>query len=158
MATANKLLVHDALNERILDTETSIFLIGVIRPILERFEGKKITKRICTAIKKELPENTIVFLDRVAGMFHLRIWGGDIPYDNRFSLLLDYDSEGGTVKNELIWDRYNGWVKYDQSRLDKYNTARDKVDGWVDRYNDLQLKHEQLKEEMGRFEVEYIIK
>lgn len=63
-------------------------LVEVFKP----FEGKKITKRMETAVKTIFPDR-VVYLDKSFGMFHLQIWGGDIKMEKRLSFLIGHDSD-----------------------------------------------------------------
>jgi len=59
--------------------------------ILERFEGKKITKHIINAIKKEYPETfDWIYLDDTCGMYHIKAKKGN----ESIQALIGYASSG----------------------------------------------------------------
>jgi hypothetical protein len=63
---------------------------GRVLDALRPFEGKKITKRIATAVEKAIPEYTVYYDGgkNVSGIYHLTIWGNGISMDQRIQLYL----------------------------------------------------------------------
>ena len=98
--TKTKLLA--AVSEQYDRESDGIALHNTVMEILETMDGKKITKRIETAVKKALPDHT-VFYNNDYGMFHLAIWGNGIEYNDRENMCLGYaDSNREDVQNGII--------------------------------------------------------
>lgn len=70
----------------------------IAESVIVKFDGQKITKRIATALSKELPDYT-VYYDTNHGMYDLVIWGNGIPYDNRISIYLGYVYDNNAIVN-----------------------------------------------------------
>jgi len=82
-------LVDNAKN-LIEDEEKNISIFDAVSKALENFDGKKITRRMETAVKNALSDYT-VYYEKEYGMYRLFIWGKDIDYNRRLSVLLGYD-------------------------------------------------------------------
>lgn len=76
---------------------------------LEKFDGKKITKAVATAVEKMLPGYTVSYSVDGYGTFssfYIRVWGQGLTYDHRESInlpqmanLLDYEQ----LKTDLLY-------------------------------------------------------
>ena len=71
-----------------------------IRKVLDKWDGKKINRRIVEQIKKEAfpgDENVIVHYSDEYGQLYIRIWGGStgVHYDNRMSFFIGYWNNHG---------------------------------------------------------------
>jgi hypothetical protein len=104
-------------------------------PILREFHGKKITKRIETAVVKAMPEYTIYFGHKYS-WWELKIWGNGLSYDESVSLNLGYYD---TFTNEEF-DRcspcmYGEWY----NNLNIYTDHPELLQTMVDKYNELKV-------------------
>jgi len=124
--------VNDAIQKRIESAELNFKLWKVVQSALLKFEGKTISKRIETEIKKLLPDNTIYY-DNNYGMYHIVIWGNGIKYDNRLSFLLGY-ANNPIVDGKKILD-HNLCHELEEGRANKLKTITldmivEKVNTW----------------------------
>jgi len=71
----------------------------VMSILKENFEGKNVTKRIETKLKKELPEYTL-YLEN-GSLIIIHIWGNGIDYNNRINIYLRIK------ENEMLYNKYN---------------------------------------------------
>lgn len=94
--------IREIIESNIEDTA----LADKVAKVLERFDGKTITKRLANAVEKALPEFT-VFYDTGAGMKHIDIWGGGLPHSERKRFLLTYDSHSQVFSFERFTEEYN---------------------------------------------------
>lgn len=62
--------------------------------LVEKFNGKHITQRLCTAIKKLHP-TWVVCLDKASSQTYLRAWGGDSGFvmGDQVRVFLGYDED-----------------------------------------------------------------
>jgi hypothetical protein len=88
--------------EKLKIYKTQLEIVNKVFPILEKFQGKKITKHIETAVKKEFP-NHWVYLDNSINMYHLKIQpkGEHLEYEN-VSMLLGYQASGGRYTPDVL--------------------------------------------------------
>jgi hypothetical protein len=93
--------IYKKVQERIEDAKLNYFLWKTIQKECERWEGKAISKRIETALKKILPDYIVVFENRY-GMFQLYIWGNGINYDHRKQFLLGYETSPFFSAKQLL--------------------------------------------------------
>ena len=66
-----------------------LFLHNTIAETLKKFEGKQITKRFATAVKKAMPDYTVYFENKYS-LIQLVIWKGN--YNDRTQHVLGYAS------------------------------------------------------------------
>jgi hypothetical protein len=119
-----KQTIIDILTQRRDEQQRDYDLYLQVEQALEAFEGKTITRRLATAVKKALPDH-VVHYDADYGMYHLRIWKDN--YENRCSFLLGYHSNPvfrmGEAETDHSGFRYysgsNGF--HEKKRLDKNN-------------------------------------
>jgi hypothetical protein len=99
-----------------------------VAAILERFDGKKITKRIATAVAQALPDWT-VYYDTNYGMKHLKMWQHNMR-DDQISFLLGYDSGDGLFHYANFRTEYNACY-YGAAQDRNAHRARNlKADEW----------------------------
>jgi len=77
---------------------------------LTRFEGKVFSKRMETAVIKALPESAIVSYQVKYGMFYLYVWGGDLHYESRMSIMMGYNTN--PVFHVGKWDELHSGIEY----------------------------------------------
>lgn len=65
-------------------------ILGIIELILQKFEGKRITKRIETAIQEALPSYTLYYGHPYL-WYTLQVWDKNITFDQRMNLNLGYN-------------------------------------------------------------------
>ena len=91
-------------------------LYDLILPVIKAQEGKQVTRRIETSVRKVLPDDTLVSYSSDAGMYHLYIWGKTLglTYDTRVSFLLGYHWSGEkeivSVEKFADYNACNGWA------------------------------------------------
>lgn len=66
-------------------------ILELVEPVMRTFEGKKITKRIETAVKKVLPSGYVTSYGFQYSWFSLKIWGNELTYDDKIDLTLGYE-------------------------------------------------------------------
>lgn len=119
------------------------FILTLIEPILRRFDGKKITKRIETAIKKELPEYTISY-GFTYSWYSLKIWGNGISWDDKIDLQLGYNEFFDMDEYIRLNQRY-----YLES--ERYNTLQGYLDD-LSKLKELVALHTEVKDMIKKFE------
>jgi hypothetical protein len=62
-------------------------IVTVILPIIEKYDGKKITKRLETELKELLPSNVFALID-THDSISLQIWGDGILFEKRVHLFM----------------------------------------------------------------------
>lgn len=67
-------------------------LYDLLLPVIKKHNGKKVTRRIDTAFKAVLPQNTLTSYSAEYGMYHIYVWGKgvELEYEDRVSFLLGY--------------------------------------------------------------------
>jgi len=153
----------DRINERIDHYQIRLELINIIDTSLNRFNGKKITKRIETVINLALPKRT-VYLDNDYSMFKLVIWGDKewlakerrISYNERFTSLIGY-------KDNPIFD-HDKFIEYNQrhllneKRIKSLKRAIENIDDLVKLHNDICHKKERFESYASNLGIDSLIK
>ena len=126
------------IQKKIQDQQENYRLWKIVESVLTRFEGQKITKRIETALKKELPEYTIYYVLEY-GMYHVRIWGNGIQYDQRKGYLIGYSTNSrvydAVVNMDVVRSNNQCW-ELEKSRSEKLQTlTRDQLFFQVEKWN-----------------------
>ena len=149
--------IKERIKERIKVSQEHLRLVKIVFDVCEKFEGKQITKRIATAMQKEVSDYTVSY-DTTAGMFHLRIWSRNwkhiLNYDNRFSALLGYDTN--TIVNMEKVRYYNQCHTLDEKRIVGYKTTLKKLKGFVKRYNKIFQSFDELYTELEKNDSQYM--
>ena len=153
----------EKINERIDHYQIRLELINIIDTPLKRFDGKKITKRIETAINLALPKRT-VYLNKDYSMFQLVIWGDKewlakerrISYNERFTSLIGY-------KDNPIFD-HDKFIEYNQrhllneKRIKSLKRAIENIDDLVKLHNDICHKKERFESYASNLGIDSLIK
>ncbi len=152
---------QEKLNEYIEQTERSLEITAQLEPVLKKFHGKTINKRIQTAVAKAMPDWTIYYNIR-GSMYYLDIWGNGLSMNKRFSILLGYQPYNNDPTPLLnfydVWGKkHNGWLPLEKGRLAKYKKAISKMTGWVERYNEAIDTLDVIRGEMDKLEVQYTL-
>ena len=154
----------EKINERIDHYQIRLELIDIIDTPLKRFDGKKITKRIETAINLALPKRT-VYLDKDYSMFKLVIWGDSsgllakerrISYNERFTSLIGY-------KDNPIFD-HDKFIEYNQchilneKRIKSLKRAIEDIDDIVRLHNEICDIKQRFESYASNLEIDSLIK
>lgn len=125
-------------------------VLSVIPEVLKKFDGKKITKRLATAV-----EDALFKVDQTG--FHtymsddkqtLYVWGNDIPYDSRLTCYLGY-------KDDIESFNYGKWLSnygkaYDITEsINNLQEAIKDINARVSEYNDAIARLEQAEKGMS---------
>ena len=114
-----------------------VWVLNKVLPILRQFEGKKMSKRIETAVLKELTGYTVYYGHKYS-WYELKIWGNGISYDDMVSLNLGYNEIFTYEEFERCSKCYFLNVnRYDE--LNKYINQPEILQTMVDKYNELQI-------------------
>lgn len=131
--------------------QTKLAIYQVAAPILKSFEGKKITKRIATAIKDALPEDMVVVLSwSGAGVFsmgHIDIWGGSLGYDHRIHIYLGGPGELSAEKADI-----SDWIKHTKEYIDRTSSALDNLDSLLVKHDVAMSMLNEAKEDCRNLE------
>jgi hypothetical protein len=143
--------VENKISARIKTAKEQLKVINTIIPVLRAFEGKKITKRIATAIQKELPGYHVRYRPDY-GMYHIDITSND---HLSMSVLIGYASMPRIIMTNVM--DYVKCYTLEEDRIRSYERALDKVSGFVARHNRIVKEHNELYNEMSEFEIQYYI-
>lgn len=150
---------NKVINERITRYTEQLRVINIVLKVLPKYEGKKITAHIATAIQKELPEKYI-FLDKSCGMYHLKI----NPQNNysewdKISILLGYArqsrfGEGDIIKVESIKE-HNKCYTLNEERLPKLQEGLKHIKELVTKRNKAIELLQTINKEACKYEMDY---
>ncbi len=148
--------VRQKIQEGIDYTERAIEVREAVAEIVSKYEGKKISKRIGTALAGILPSYTVVYRHQY-NLCQLLVWGNGIEWKDRISILLGYDSEGGYVNSEKIVGNYNRNVFLERERLGKFREALERIGSWVTQSHKIAKEIEALKKDVSAYNLQHII-
>lgn len=138
---------------RITSYQMGLDIVKKCLPIIEKYEGKKITKHIATAISKEFP-NARVWLDDNYGMFHLNVCLEGLPLDQKVSMLLGYkDSRPDVVMEKIIEN--NQCYLLNEERIPKLKEGISKIPSLIEKRNKAISLFQELFTECDRYEMTY---
>ena len=124
--------VREKIEERIEETEENFRLYEAILGVIRLNEGKKITKRIATAISKLLPEYTVYYSNDF--FYSILIWGNGIPYDHKKDFLFSgYSKDLPCRESEFV--HLNQWAALEPGRVVKMKEGLKQLDIFVDEWN-----------------------
>jgi hypothetical protein len=114
------------------------YLVETVYKVLQKFDGKQITKRLVTTIQKELPDYTIS-LEDVATFKQLNIWRytpcGSLSYDKKLIMFLGYNGPDMIEFNyEKFMKDHTSQHQYDGQIAD-YENALTRINVFVGEYN-----------------------
>jgi hypothetical protein len=127
---------------RIKNMEKQVRLWDLLKECLERWDGKKLTKRTETALTKEL--GTEVRFSFVSGLCYVHI--DDERVFIGHSMVLDYNK---TIKDQQTV--YNNC----QDTADRLNKGLDKLEEMVDRYNELLKAQQALVDKSKKYAMQF---
>lgn len=142
--------VKEAIQEQIKIKQDNLKILDAIEPVLKSFDGKTISKRIETAIKKALPEYT-VYYGKSYSWYEVRIWGNGIKYDNSITLNLGYLRDTDTLNFDWFV-KNNKFLYLEKERMDILVAVSD------DSLHELNTKYEEylsIKEQFKNFISEF---
>lgn len=155
------------LQDNIERCKFNLATMAIIEETLKPFEGKQITKRIETALKKALPDLLVTF-EKMYSNFSLKIykWEGNVKSKHGMYLNLGYHSgstygdhdplKNGVFNLESFKSSAIGYY-LDKERLEKYTKALRKVKQWVKIAEQIKNGYDDLKDDMEKLECNYIL-
>jgi len=91
--------VKKEIEQYIAKQEIEFLIYSQVMNIIKEFNGKDITKRIETRLKKELPQFT--FSLENGSLIIIHVWGNGIDYSQRINIYLRQS------KNEMLYNKYD---------------------------------------------------
>ena len=152
--------VTETVKERISKYEEQLKIYTIVRVYLEKnlikYEGKKMTKRIETALKKcelSILENYTFYLSTEYGRFTLVFWKGNLS--NQVRIHLNYND------SVFLMDKFMESNKCYALNKDRLNVLRSQLnDGWIEsnvnKINAVVDQYEALKDNTSD-EMRYIL-
>lgn len=124
-----------------------------IFPILEKYEGKKITKHIETTLKKAFPELDINLRDQY-GMFHIKAQpaGDHLEYEY-ISMLIGYDNDPFIRMNQI--KEYNKCYTLNAGRVKQLEAGQPHIKKMVEKRNQIIKMLDELKLEAEMYNMTY---
>ena len=110
-------------------------------PVLKKFDGKKVTKRIETALKEAFPEDRIHFR-YIASMTYIDVIGKGKEYDDKESFFVCYASSDTYVEEDFA-HKHNGDIECILECIKKLKQGLIEAPTLVERYNKI-LKEAQV--------------
>lgn len=146
--------IWDKIQNTITTQKFNYNLWKKVESILTKFEGQKISKRIETALKKELP-NYSIFYKSNYGMFQIEIWNNEIDYNNRKSYLIGYSTN--SVLNMIEVKKFNQCWELEKIRYEKLESiSKKELENQVNIWNDGLKKLQSVNEWSSEFEINYM--
>lgn len=115
--------IKEAIEVDIAREQIGIELFNQLVEIFKPFEGKKISRRLATAIEKALPEHTVSY-NTDYGHYNIRIWGNGIDFNERYDFLIGYDNnpyyrEGTHEENHSGFRDFSGYYGFHAEERNK---------------------------------------
>lgn len=141
------------INNGIIRGEAIAKISAVLLETFKAFDGKKITKRMQTAVKdlvnKAIGQDLVAFYDDEYSTIHIRFWGGkrEVPtakgMEPNTTDLIGYNDACNFIlgSKEKPFDfkafesRYTPWVKPEY--VEQYKKALDELDDLTKQYNEI---------------------
>ena len=125
-----------------------------VQTVLTHFDGQKITKRIQTALQKELPDYTIHYSTEY-GLYSLYIWGNGIAYDQRKQYHIGHVSFSDILNMVKVLDSNQCW-ELEKSRYEKLQTLTEQdILTAVDKWNTGLTALQEVNNWAAGFEINY---
>lgn len=122
-------------------------------PHLKKFDGKKVTKRIETALKAAFPEDR-VHLRYIASMVYVDFIGKGKEYDDRESFFICYTSNDTYVEEDFT-HKHNGDIENILECIKKLKQALIEAPALVERYNKILKEAQVIVEDAEKVGMEY---
>lgn len=154
------------------EEEARLMIWNTVCVLCEDYEGHLITKRMATKLKKDyFGDKFAVIYERTkwSGEYCLIIWqqyiGGDcgiripqpISYENRMTITLGYDREGGEgnvikpIMDIKMLKKHNPQYRLCDSRVEGYEAALGELDSWSKKVFGLMESQASLDGALGLF-------
>jgi len=155
----NKTTVKAQIEKELAKTEETIVFVRACLKVAEEFVGKKITRRIFTAIKENplLKDMTICYNDE-HGQFHIRMWSKLRDFEDRYGFFLGYHARKGylnTPNSDILMRealerelnsleqllRTVNALQVSLMKVEKFMMAFEKTEKAVNEYNKMMEAH-----------------
>lgn len=156
--TLNVEVVRANTMEAIIRAKMKKRIFETLSSVLKNFEGKQVSNRIVTALKKELPDNVFSLECTGGSHYNLYIWGAGINFDQRMMIFIAYTSTNPQTNRNYAKDfSHEHWLKvagaqtqhnYDEI-IAKYECGLKECDKLVREYNLALERLRKAKEELG---------
>lgn len=145
----NKEKIKEQINDHIKLYETYQYIVSIVFPVLEKWDGKVLNKRLHTKVKEALPAGfAISFSDLYS--YELSIWGNGIDYNQKYYFNLGSKSDGKEFNfkkfKEDFFDRHFQW----EERIKELVKLRIELPTFVKEYEELT---DYIFEKKKRFDV-----
>jgi hypothetical protein len=146
--------IENRIKKYISDTESSIFWFNEILKVIEKMEGKKISKRFETELKKRFPKMNISLV--YGPVFpSIIVWGNIIPYDERKTFYLKLHGEN--IFSQDVFKKENYFICYKaRAAIDDYKSALNCVSNWNKKRNALIDELKALDSMLETYQVQYV--
>jgi len=147
-------LVRTAQTEKLRNYE----LICTISTVLEKFEGKPISKRMATAVEKVLPLNT-VYWDKTDYHANITIWGNEIHYDKRLTVYLPFsmfNKEENLSFSHSKFKEDNRCHFLEKGRYEETEENLPKLRGAVNQFNKMIEESQTLQKDFPHWPLTYL--
>jgi len=150
-------MAKQALSLAIYQAEISYTLFELISKLIaDKFEGKRVNRRIETELKKILPECTVMFSDVVGSHFNIVIWGAGICYDHRLSFILCYQRTNPFFLQSFFIEQNQNHA-LDAGRIAMYVKAFSFLNNIADNWNKAVDALCEMKEEIDSWQCGYLL-
>ena len=146
--------IWDKIQNTIINQKFNYNLWKKVESILTKFDNQKISKRIETTLKKELPGYSIFYKTNY-GMFQIEIWNNEINYDNRKSFLIGYSTN--PILNMTEVKKFNTCWELEKIRSEKLESITKKeLENQVNNWNNGLNKLQSVNKWSSEFEINYM--
>lgn len=139
--------------ERINRYKLELDVVKKALPIIAKYEGKKITKHIITALLKEF-EGARIWLDDQYGMLHINIATNDIKIGDHVHMLVGFHTSQNTINIEYIKQK-NQCYLLNEERIPKLKAGIEHIGEIVAIRNEIIEKHNLMTELAEKYEYDY---
>lgn len=146
---ATKQIIKDAIERDIARDSENVAMYEELAGILAPFDGKKISKRLASAIEKAHPDWTVYYKDNY--QYILYIWGGNSgrQWDDRWQFFTDCWKNGNRVFTLAGFEENS--IAYYRAAIER-NDKRQMLLNDDDRLTRLAQAHLDLTDAKARFE------
>ena len=142
--------VIESVQNYIAEMERDLEIWQKVMKVLKDFDGKVISKRIETAVKKILPDYTL-YLENDS-LVTIQIWGADVGYNKRIAIYLRHNEKVYNHKKTLENSGYFPFIpeKNERLRASLMNDAR-VIKELVGDFNNCVKRLQAVNEEAERY-------
>ena len=138
------------IEKRIKRAQSNFELIQKVFKICEKFEGKRISKRIAGEFTKNYPEYKVNY-NPSYGMYHLKIWGNGLEWDDHLSSLICYHNDP-IVRLENV-KKFNQCYVLEEGRVERMKEGLREVDYLINKWNSAVKVLDEVNSEAENFEL-----